>query len=159
MKKERKKTFQHCKYTKCTHLSINIHWTVQTERSFIEEFIVSSWSNWKIVVNIYLIITHSKKSNNSWIELLFFSPRALDTLYQTKQEKYLGSVGFCYLAWLLSQQLTGMLPTPLSGVHISNSTKRTESEFFLQKWNFEFFCCSFRRHVSKNLTGLSHQKI
>ena len=86
---------------------------------------------------------HSKNSNNSWIVLLFFSPKALDTFYQTKQEKYLGSAGFCYLAWLLSPQLTGMLPTLLRGVHISNSTKGTESEFFLQKWNFEGFLLFF----------------
>ena len=87
---------------------------------------------------------HSKNSNNSWIVLLFFSPKALDTFYQTKQEKYLGSAGFCYLAWLLSQQLTGILPTLLSGMPISNSTKGTEGEFFLQKWNFYSFLLFFQ---------------
>ena len=82
---------------------------------------------------------HSNKINNSWLVLLLFSPKALDTLYQTKQEKYLGSAGFCYLARLLSQQILAMLPALLSGVPVSNCTKGIEREFFLQKWNFQVF--------------------
>ncbi len=97
---------------------------------------------------------HSNKNNNSWIALHFFSPKAQDIF--TEPSKKSTSVVPVFAIWhgcwvnnfqaccllCLVVCLSPTIPKELRG----NSFCRNDI--------LKFFCSSFRRHVTQNLTGL-----